>query len=145
MNKYITEFIGTFFLVFTVGCTGIGAGAGVIAPLAIGAALMVMVFAGGHISGGHYNPAVTTGVFLRGKLKAVDVVPYMLPNSLEHLPPRSPSNFYEPALLSRLSMCMSVRPCLPSSSLPSLSSSLFSIPRPRKGLREIPFTVSLLA
>ena len=61
MNKYIVEFIGTFFLVLTVGCTGIGAGAGVIAPLAIGAALMVMVFAGGHISGGHYNPAVTLG------------------------------------------------------------------------------------
>ena len=53
MNKYIVEFIGTFFLVLTVGCTGIGAGASVIAPLAIGAALMVMVFAGGHISGGH--------------------------------------------------------------------------------------------
>src|SRR6267142_6904886 len=50
MNKYIAEFIGTFFLVLTIGCTGIGAGAGVIAPLAIGAALMVMVFAGGHIS-----------------------------------------------------------------------------------------------
>ena len=43
MNKYIAEFIGTFFLVLTIGCTVIGAGAGVIAPLAIGAALMVMV------------------------------------------------------------------------------------------------------
>jgi aquaporin Z len=46
MNKYIAEFIGTFFLVLTIGCAGIGAGAGVIAPLAIGAALMVMVFVG---------------------------------------------------------------------------------------------------
>ena len=78
MNKYIAEFIGTFFLVLTIGCTGIGAGAGVIAPLAIGAALMVMVFAGGHISGGHYNPAVTLGVLIRGKVNAADVVPYML-------------------------------------------------------------------
>jgi aquaporin Z len=78
MNKYITEFVGTFFLVLTIGCTGIGAGAGVIAPLAIGAALMVMVFAGGHISGGHYNPAVTLGVLIRGKLKPVDVVPYWI-------------------------------------------------------------------
>src|SRR6187200_2746381 len=78
MNKYIAEFIGTFFLVLTIGCTGIGAGAGVIAPLAIGAALMVMVFAGGHISGAHYNPAVTLGVLIRGRVKAADVVPYIL-------------------------------------------------------------------
>ena len=78
MNKYIAEFVGTFFLVLTIGCTGIGAGAGVIAPLAIGAALMVMVFAGGHISGGHYNPAVTLGVLIRGKVQAADVVPYMI-------------------------------------------------------------------
>src|SRR5258705_9828543 len=76
MNKYIAEFIGTFFLVLTIGCTVIGAGAGVIAPLAIGAALMVMVFAGGHISGAHYNPAVTLGVLIRGKVNATDVVPY---------------------------------------------------------------------
>ena len=78
MNKYIAEFIGTFFLVLTVGCTVIGAGSGVIAPLAIGAALMVMVFAGGHISGGHYNPAVTLGIFIRGKLQSADVVPYWI-------------------------------------------------------------------
>ena len=55
MNKYIAEFIGTFFLVLTVGCTVIGNGAGALAPLAIGSALMVMIFAGGHISGGHFN------------------------------------------------------------------------------------------
>ena len=78
MNKYIAEFIGTFFLVLTIGCTGIGASAGVIAPLAIGAALMVMVFAGGHISGAHYNPAVTLGVLIRGKLKVADVIPYWI-------------------------------------------------------------------
>src|SRR6059058_4075705 len=78
MNKYIVEFIGTFFLLLTIGCTGIGAGAGVIAPLAIGAALMIMVYAGGHISGGHYNPAVTVGVLLRGKVNVADVVPYMV-------------------------------------------------------------------
>jgi len=78
MNKYIAEFIGTFFLVLTIGCTGIGAGAGVIAPLAIGAALMVMVFAGGHISGAHYNPAVTLGVLIRGKVNVADVVPYWI-------------------------------------------------------------------
>lgn len=78
MPKYITEFIGTFFLVFTVGCTVIAGGAGVIPPLAIGSALMIMVYAGGHVSGGHYNPAVTLAVFLRGRCAAVDVVPYMI-------------------------------------------------------------------
>src|ERR1043166_423408 len=78
MNKYIAEFIGTFFLVLTIGCTVIGAGTGVIAPLAIGAALMVMVFAGGHISGAHYNPAVTLGILIRGKVNAGDVIPYWI-------------------------------------------------------------------
>jgi aquaporin Z len=78
VNKYIAEFIGTFFLVLTIGCTVIGAGAGALAPLAIGSALMVMIFAGGHVSGGHFNPAVTLGVWLRGKCEAKDVVPYMI-------------------------------------------------------------------
>jgi aquaporin Z len=78
MNKYIAEFIGTFFLVLTIGCTVIGAGTGVIAPLAIGAALMIMVYAGGHISGGHYNPAVTLGVLIRGKVNGADVLPYWI-------------------------------------------------------------------
>lgn len=77
MRRYATEFIGTFFLVLTIGCTGIAAGPGVIAPLAIGAILMVMIYAGGHVSGGHYNPAVTAGVCLRGRLPASDVAPYM--------------------------------------------------------------------
>jgi aquaporin Z len=76
MKKYIAEFIGTFFLVLTVGCTVIPGAAGVIAPLAIGAALMVMVYAGGHISGGHFNPAVTLAVFTRGRCESKDVIPY---------------------------------------------------------------------
>ncbi len=78
MNKYIMELVGTFFLVFTIGCTVIGNGAGAFAPLAIGSALMVMIFAGGHISGGHYNPAVTLGVWMRGRCDTKDVLPYML-------------------------------------------------------------------
>src|SRR5690348_10339882 len=77
MNKYLAEFIGTFFLVFTIGCTVVPGAAGVIAPLAIGSALMVMVYAGGHISGAHYNPAVTLAVWLRGKTPSKDVIPYM--------------------------------------------------------------------
>ena len=78
MRKYIAEFIGTFFLVLTIGCTVIPGAAGVIPPLAIGAALMVMIFAGGHISGAHFNPAVTLAVFIRGKCEAKDVVPYWI-------------------------------------------------------------------
>ncbi len=78
MNKYLVEFIGTFFLVFTVGMCDIKPDAGSFAPLAIGSALMVMVYAGGHISGGHYNPAVTLAVWLRGKCAAADVPGYMI-------------------------------------------------------------------
>ncbi len=77
MRKYLVEFIGTFFLVLTVCMTVLG-GAGNFAPIAIGSILMVMIFAGGHISGGHYNPAVTLGVFMRGKMPAGDVLPYMV-------------------------------------------------------------------
>ena len=76
MNKYLTELIGTFFLVLTIGCTVIIGGSGVIAPLAIGAVLMVMVYAGGHVSGAHYNPAITLAVWLRGRCPTNDVVPY---------------------------------------------------------------------
>jgi len=76
-KKYLVEFIGTFFLVLTVGMTVINPDAGTIAPLAIGSALMIMVYAGGHISGGHYNPAVTLAVWLRGRCPQSDVLPYM--------------------------------------------------------------------
>jgi aquaporin Z len=77
MKKYLTEFIGTFFLVFTVGMTVIEPGVGSLAPLAIGSALMIMVYAGGHVSGGHYNPAVTLAVWLRGRCPTSDVLPYI--------------------------------------------------------------------
>ncbi len=74
MSRYVTEFIGTLFLVLTIGLTVLGGTP--LAPLAIGASLMVMVYMGGHISGGHYNPAVSLAVFLRGKLPAQDLIPY---------------------------------------------------------------------
>lgn len=77
MKKYLVEFIGTFFLVFTIGMTVIAPGAGNLAPLAIGSVLAVMIFAGGHVSGGHFNPAVTLGVWLRGRCPTVDVGPYL--------------------------------------------------------------------
>jgi len=78
MAKYLTEFIGTFFLVATIGFTVIAPGADHMAPLAIGAALMVMIYAGGHVSGGHYNPAVTLAVYLRGRCPAADIIPYWI-------------------------------------------------------------------
>ena len=77
MTKYAVEFIGTFFLVLTVGMTVVEPGAGIIALIAIGSALMIMVYAGGHISGGHYNPAVTLAVWLRGRPAGKDVSGYM--------------------------------------------------------------------
>src|SRR3954462_14468278 len=78
MNKNLTEAIGTFFLVLTIGCTVVPGAAGVIAPLAIASALMVMIYAGGHISGGHYNPAVTLAVWLRGKCSTAELPAYMV-------------------------------------------------------------------
>ena len=75
-RKLVVEFIGTFFLVFTIGMASRDAGQ--LAPIAIGAALMVMVFAGGHVSGAHYNPAVSTAVMLRGKLERGEYIPYVV-------------------------------------------------------------------
>lgn len=83
MKKYLVEFIGTFFLVFTVGMT-VRTGAA-LAPLAIGASLMVMIFAGGHVSGAHFNPAVSLAVLIRGKLDAKDIVPYWIAQFLAGL------------------------------------------------------------
>lgn len=76
MKKLLTEFIGTFFLVFTIGLMVTSGGAS--APLAIGAALMVMVYMGGPISGAHYNPAVSLALLLRGKMANADFVPYVV-------------------------------------------------------------------
>jgi len=75
MSRYVTEAIGTFFLVLTIGMVST-AGSDA-APLAIGAALMVMVYMGGHVSGAHYNPAVTIAVHLRGALEKSEVLPYI--------------------------------------------------------------------
>ncbi len=77
MKNLFVECLGTFFLVWVIGLTVIAPGAGAMAPLAIGAMLMVMVYAGGPISGGHYNPAVTLAVWLRGACKATDVPGYL--------------------------------------------------------------------
>jgi len=78
---YFVEFLGTFFLVFTVGCTNVEkTHAGPFAAIAIGSVLMACVFMGGHISGAHYNPAVTFGVWMsgRGKISGVQSIGYVI-------------------------------------------------------------------
>lgn len=82
MNKYICEFIGTFFLLLTVGTTVIHGDSGVIPALAIGLMLTAMVFATGHISGAHLNPAITLALWIRGKCSAADVPGYMIGQTL---------------------------------------------------------------
>lgn len=76
MRKFLVEFIGTFFLLFTVSVAVIGAAP--LAPLAIGSVLMVMIYAGGHISGGHFNPAVTLAVLIRGRITPPDATGYVI-------------------------------------------------------------------
>jgi aquaporin Z len=75
-RKYAVEVIGTFFLVFTVAVCGFSHST--FTPLAAGAVLMVMVYAGGHISGGHYNPAVTMAALWRRRIGLADAVPYWI-------------------------------------------------------------------
>ena len=76
MRKLLTEFIGTFFLVLTIGLT-VTAGSQ-FAPIAIGTSLMIMVYMGGHVSGAHYNPAVSLAAVIRGALPASEFVPYVV-------------------------------------------------------------------
>lgn len=73
--RVLTEFIGTFFLVLTIGLTVlIGTE---FAPIAIGFVLVALVYMGGHVSGAHYNPAVTLAIWMRGGMEAREVGPYM--------------------------------------------------------------------
>jgi aquaporin Z len=79
MGKYLAEFIGTFFLTLTIGCTVLTQMP--LAPLAIGGVLAAMVFAGGHVSGAHFNPAVSVAVLVRGKMLGRELVPYVVAQS----------------------------------------------------------------
>ncbi len=76
MGKLFTEFVGTFFLVLTIGlCVNQSVA---LAAIAIGGILATMIYMGGHISGAHYNPAATLAIVLRGAMDAKNAVPYML-------------------------------------------------------------------
>lgn len=74
-GKLLTELVGTFLFFSVISLSG---PAGALAPLAIGLGLAAMVYMGGHISGAHYNPAVSFGFFLRGKIGATDLVLYWI-------------------------------------------------------------------
>jgi len=76
MGRYVTELVGTFFLVFTIGLTAMSGTP--MAPIAIGSVLIAMVYMGGHISGAHYNPAVSVAILIRGKMEIRDLVPYVV-------------------------------------------------------------------
>jgi len=74
--KVMTEFVGTFLFLFVIA---LAAGSGQpLAPLAIGLGLVAMVFMGGHRSGAHYNPAVTTALLVQKKISGGEWVGYVL-------------------------------------------------------------------
>ena len=75
MSKYITEFIGTFFLVLSISLAVITEIP--LAPLAIGSILIAMIYMGGHISGAHYNPVVSVAMVMRGAMGSAELLPYI--------------------------------------------------------------------
>ena len=77
MRKAVAEFIGTFFLTLTIFIAAVGGLGGDNAPIAIGLTLMVMVYGVGHISGAHFNPAVTFGLWLKGDVEIEDLQFYI--------------------------------------------------------------------
>ena len=76
-NKLLAEFIATFFLALTICTAAVHGSAGEYAPFAIAATLMVMIYGLGHVSGAHFTPAVTVGVWLRGACEKDEVAPYI--------------------------------------------------------------------
>ena len=74
--KLLTELVGTFVFLSVIALFPTSGPSAPLAPIAIGSALMVMVYMGGHISGAHYNPAVSLGLFLRQKIDAITLVAY---------------------------------------------------------------------
>ena len=76
-QKYLAEVFGTFTLVFIGATTVVGFG-GQYAPFAFGLALLAGLYAFGEISGGHFNPAVSLGLFLDRRLSVSDLVSYWI-------------------------------------------------------------------
>jgi aquaporin Z len=86
-RKYVVELIGTFFVVLTIGMA-VASGSPP-APLAIGGVLMVMIFAGGRVSGAHYNPDMIVAALVRGRIDWTDAIGYWGRNSSRELSPDS--------------------------------------------------------
>ncbi len=80
-RKYVVEFLGTFFLVMTI-CMTVGGETGMYAPMAAGLMLVALMYSGQIVSGGHYNPAISLAAYLRGKLDAGDLLPYIVAQCL---------------------------------------------------------------
>ena len=76
-RKLATEFMGTFLLSFTICASGLYGSAGDYAPFVISFNLMIMIYAGRHISGAHYNPVITASIYLRGIFDKNDILPYI--------------------------------------------------------------------
>lgn len=77
-RKILVEGLGTFFLMLTVGQVVLSPGAGAFGPLAVGGVLTAMVYTAYHISGAHYNPAITIAVFIRGKATVHELIGYII-------------------------------------------------------------------
>jgi len=74
MKRYLMEFIGTFFLTVAISLIG--------NPLAIGVMLMAMIYIGGHISGAHFNPAISFACLVQNRMKFADMCFYIIAQSL---------------------------------------------------------------
>lgn len=74
MRGYLAEFLGTFFLVFTF--LSAAASDAPLAAVSVSAMLVATVWAGAHISGAHFNPAISLGVFLQHRLSLADLFSY---------------------------------------------------------------------
>jgi glycerol uptake facilitator-like aquaporin len=70
MQKYLAEFLGTLFFVYVILATG--------NPLAIGAALAIVILLASRISGGHMNPAVSIVMAAKGTIETTDLIPYII-------------------------------------------------------------------
>ena len=82
-QKLVAEFIGTLFLTYTICLTAVWGSSGDFHPgFAIAAILMAMIYSLGYISGAHFNPAVTLGVWIRGSCEKAEVLPYIASQSI---------------------------------------------------------------